>query len=148
MCHTVMNTCESRPQGRATVETGHRVLLPVGLLGFEKIKAYILFGRPEEAPFLWLRALEDPSLAFLVVPAAEVAPDYQPDIDPADTGLLQLTDPADALVLNVVTLRENGSATVNLKGPIVVNRQNWVAKQVVPHNAAEYSTQQPLPVAR
>jgi flagellar assembly factor FliW len=33
---------------------------------------------------------------------------------------------------------------VNLKGPIVVNRHTLVAKQVVPHNAADYSVRHPL----
>ena len=121
--------------------------LPSGLLGFESVKEYVLTGRLEEAPFLWLQRPDDPSLAFLVVPPGEVIADYQPNIPATDAEFLGLQTPEDALLLNIVTLHSDGHATVNLKGPIVLNRSTWVGKQSVPTNAADYSTQHPLPTA-
>jgi flagellar assembly factor FliW len=74
-------------------------------------------------------------------------PDYQPDIAEADVKFLELTTPADALLVNIVTLRGDGQATINLKGPVVINRHTMVGKQVIPNNAAQYSLHHPLPVS-
>jgi flagellar assembly factor FliW len=121
--------------------------LPLGLLGFERIKQYNLLARPEEAPFLWLQRPDDCNLGFLAISPSECAFSYQPDLHPDDVTFLKLHAPDDALVLNIVTLRGDNQATVNLKGPIVINRRTLIGKQVVPVNAATYSVQHPLPVA-
>jgi flagellar assembly factor FliW len=64
-----------------------------------------------------------------------------------DAAFLDLNDPSEAFVLNIVTLRGPGRATVNLKGPIVINRRTLIGKQVIPVNAAEYAIQHPLPLS-
>ena len=120
------------------------IQLPLGLFGFEQIKRYVLLARPEEEPFLWLQMMEEPSLAFLVIPSSEIGSEYQPDISAEDVEFLGLTEPGDALVYNIVTLRQNGAATANLKGPLVVNRYTLAGKQVVPVNASEYALQHRL----
>lgn len=132
----------------ATMEVGREniVHLPLGLFGFESIKDYVLLTEPGQEPFRWLQVLNDPSLAFLVVPPFAVLPEYSPQISPEDTRILGLVRPADALLYNIVTLR-GSRATVNLKGPIVVNRYTLRGKQVVISNAAGYSLHHPLPAA-
>ena len=122
------------------------VHLPLGLLGFEQMTRYVLLSNPEEAPFRWLQVLTDPTLAFLVLPPFEVMPEYQPELSEQDTDFIGLKSPQDALIWNIVTLRSNGRATVNLKGPVVLNRYTLVGKQVVITNAAKYSLQHPLPI--
>ena len=131
----------------ATANEEIAINLPLGLLGFEQVHWYSLSALPEEAPFLWLRRRDDRSLGFLLISPFEHVAYYQPDVLPDDVAFLKLTSPADALVLNIVTLHGNGQATVNLKGPIVINRRTRIGKQVVPRNAADYSVQHPLPVA-
>jgi flagellar assembly factor FliW len=71
-----------------------------------------------------------------------------PDLSPEDVKFLALESPDDALLLNIVTLRPRGRATVNLKGPVVINRFTLVGKQVVLANAADYSVQHPLPTVQ
>ena len=51
------------------------------------------------------------------------------------------------MLLGIVTIHDDQRATVNLKGPIVVNRHTHVAKQVIIANAAAYSISHPLPLA-
>ena len=51
------------------------------------------------------------------------------------------------MLLSIVTIAENQPPTVNLKGPIVLNRHTRTGKQVIIANAAAYSVQHPLPVA-
>lgn len=121
--------------------------MPSGLLGFERFKQWRLISDPNQAPFFWLQVVEDPSLTFLLVPPATIAPTYKPDVPAEDAAALGLADPADAVLLNIVTLNANAPATVNLKGPIVINRRTLAGKQVIPLNAAEYSVRHPLPAA-
>src|SRR5437588_8619459 len=99
------------------------ITLPMGLLGFERVKHYTLLGSAEEAPFLWLQMAEDPSLAFLVISPSFVLESYRPDISEDEVSLLGLSDPKDALIFNIVTVHGDGKVTVNLKGPVVVNRR-------------------------
>jgi flagellar assembly factor FliW len=104
-----------------------------------------MLSSPNEYPFLWLQVLEDPNLAFLVISPFEVVPDYQPDIPNEDVQFLGLKQASDALIYNIVTLKRPGPATVNLKGPVVLNRNTLIGKQVVIANAADYALQHSLP---
>jgi flagellar assembly factor FliW len=142
-----MNTCEEIALETVPVGKENIVHLPLGLLGFETTTRYVLLAEPTEAPFMWLQVLDDPHLAFLVLSPFEVVPDYEMEISPEDTEFLDLLSPADALVYNIVTVHPGGGATMNLKGPIVVNRFTLVGKQVVLANAARYSVRQIIPTA-
>ncbi len=129
------------------VERENIIRMPWGLLGFERIKEYVLLSNPDEAPFFWLQVLNDPHLAFLVISPFAAMPTYQPDISAEDVVCLELNQPHDALVFNIVTLKPGGRGTVNLRGPIVLNRNTLVAKQVIPLNSAEFDLHYPLPTA-
>ncbi|HWH71759.1 MAG TPA: flagellar assembly protein FliW [Candidatus Sulfotelmatobacter sp.] len=120
--------------------------LPLGLLGFEQIKDYQLICNPAEEPFCWLQVPGDSSLAFVVLDPFLAVPDYHPDLPQADVEFLGLARPEDAQLYNIVTLHGPHRATVNLKGPVVLNRHTRVAKQVVIANASQYSVQHPLPL--
>ncbi len=144
----IMNTADMTDMERLTVKSENIITLPFGLLGFESVKKYVLLSNPMEEPFMWLQMIDDASQAFLVVPPGAATADYEPDISDEDARFVGLDDPADAIVLNIVTLRSDGRATVNLKGPIVLNRKTLTGKQVIPINAADYSLQHPLPVAQ
>lgn len=122
------------------------ITLPGGLLGFEKDRHYALLTNPEEAPFLWLKMLER-ELSFLVVSPFMVLESYEPELSEEDVKFLALEKPEDALIFNIVTVHKDGQATVNLKGPIVVNRRTLTGKQVIPKNARLYNTQQPINLA-
>jgi flagellar assembly factor FliW len=83
-------------------------------------------------------------VAFLLISPFLVLSDYQPDISDDDIEALGLQDSADALLFNIVTVRGSAPATVNLKGPIVLNRVTKVAKQVILNNASDYSVHHPI----
>ena len=123
------------------------VRMPTGMLGFEEIKDYVLVSNPEEHPFAWLQVQDNTSLAFVVIDPFVAMPDYQPDIPQSDVEFLKLKQADDALLLSVVTIHDDQRATVNMKGPIVINRHTHIGKQVIIANAAMYSVTHPLPVA-
>lgn len=145
----IMKTVEpiemKKPAPALKAET--RIHLPYGLLGFERVKNFLLTSNPAEEPFLWLQMLDSAQKAFLVVSPFLVLPTYQPDISAEDVEFLDLSDPADALLFNICTLRPDGQATINMRGPIVLNRHTLVGKQIIPNNAAQFSLRHPLPVA-
>jgi flagellar assembly factor FliW len=142
-----MKCAESIELETPATPAGHPVRVPMGLLGFEQIKDYLLVVNPGEEPFAWLRVEDNAALAFVVIDPFVVLPDYNPDIPPADVEFLGLKNANDALLLGIVTVHGTGQATVNLKGPVVINRHTHTAKQVIITNAAKYSVQHPLPVA-
>ncbi len=129
------------------VATASEVRLPMGLLGFEQLKDYLLVTNPEEEPFGWLQVKNEAALAFVVINPFLVEPNYSPDLPQTDVDFLGIEDPNDAVLFNIVTLHKGGRATVNLKGPIVLNRHTLTGKQVVVANASEYAVEHPLPVA-
>ncbi len=141
-----MKTLESPDQETITIGEDNVVTLPLGLLGFERVKKYILLSSPDEAPFMWFQVMDDPSLAFLTVSPFVVDPNYSPKLSDDDVKFLGLNSPEDALLFNIVTVRNGGKATINLKGPIVINRFTLTGKQVIPDNAADYSVRHELPV--
>jgi flagellar assembly factor FliW len=94
-----------------------------------------------------LRAVDDPDVGFVVVPPWVFYPDYEFDLDDASAERLGLSVADDAIVLAVVTLRDRPEeATLNLLGPIVVNRHTHDAAQVVLPTSS-YSVRAPLAVA-
>jgi flagellar assembly factor FliW len=142
-----MNTETTMEPPENSLSSQNVIQLPYGLLGFERVKNYILLTNPQEEPFLWLRMLDSARKAFLVVSPFLVMPAYEPDIPADDVEFLGLTEPEDALLYNICTLRGPGRATINLKGPLVINRHTLVGKQIIPNNAAKYALNHPLPVS-
>ena len=102
---------------------------------------------PGEEPFAWLHVEDNSALAFVVIDPFVVLPDYHPDIPKADVEFLQLAEAKDALLLAIVTINDGAQPTVNLKGPIIINRHTHVGKQVIIANAMDYPVKHPLPVA-
>jgi len=135
------------PENPAAAIRRDVVRMPNGLLGFEEIKEYVLTTNPIEAPFAWLQVQDNSALAFVVMDPFVALPDYQPDIPQADVEFLRLKQADDALLLAIVTIHDEQRATVNLKGPIVINRHTHTGKQVIIANAAAYEINHPLPLA-
>jgi flagellar assembly factor FliW len=139
-----MNAVEMEAQNSFALSSEAVIHMPTGVFGFESIKRYLL-SSAAEGPFCWLQAENDASLSFLVVSPFDVLPEYAPDIPSEDIRSLGIECPDDVVLLNIITLRPGGRSTINLKGPIVVNRFSRIARQVVISNSAEYSVQHPLP---
>ena len=141
--------CAELMEPEIPARTPHKnmVRIPTGLLGFEQIKDYVLTTNPGEEPFAWLHVEDNSALAFVVIDPFVILPGYHPDIPKVDVEFLELKDAKDALLLGIVTINGGAQPTVNLKGPIVINRHTHTGKQVIIANAADYSLKHPLPVA-
>lgn len=104
-----------------------------GLPGFPDHRRFTLtrWG-DEDSPFSLLEAVDGDELRFVVVPPEVFFPDYAPVLGDDDVARLGLTEADDAIVLVVVTLGAGpADATVNLLGPVVINRHTLAGAQVV-----------------
>jgi flagellar assembly factor FliW len=132
-------------------ETGTDVAqieFPAGLPGFPNARRFELapWG-PAGSPFLMLTASDDPEVGFIVVAPWVFYPDYEFELDSGAAERLSLSKAEDAVVFSVVTLRDRPhDSTVNLLGPIVVNRFTHEAAQMVLPNSG-YSVRAPLALA-
>jgi flagellar assembly factor FliW len=121
--------------------------LPQGLIGFSQYRQAELLYVPDHLPFLWMK-LSGPagSVNFVVIEPAGVVPDYEIELFDLDAGALDLTDASQAMILNIVTLQPQSAlaATVNLVGPIVVNRRTRIGRQLIIANNSRYSARHPL----
>lgn len=129
--------------------SGQTLRLPLGLIGFPDSRTFELLFEPDQLPFRWLRLLGPEELHFVVIEPGGIIPDYQPELYDEDAAFLGIQDPSDALVLNIVTVNhtEPVTASVNLIGPIIINRRTGLAKQVVLSNHTRYDARFPLVVS-
>ena len=122
---------------------------PSGLPGFPGPRRFALVRwGGSEGPYSVLADLESPSVRFLVMPPHVFFPDYQVDLDDAVAAKIHLDDPADCLLLVVVTLGDRAEdATANLLGPIVLNLRTLEGVQAVLADSG-HSTRVPLAASR
>jgi flagellar assembly factor FliW len=121
--------------------------LPHGIIGFAQYKRAELLYLPDHLPFLWMKLhSERDDLHFIVIEPGGIVPGYEPEIFDLDAEALDLRDPAEAMILNVVTLKRQHpvEATVNLIGPLVVNRRTRIGRQLVISNYSRYSANHAL----
>jgi flagellar assembly factor FliW len=121
--------------------------LPQGLIGFSAMTHAELLCMPEHLPFLWLKLRGAPGVVnFVVLEPGGFIPDYELELFDGDAASLDIADSTEAMVLNVVTLNPRSplEATVNLIGPIVINRRTRVGRQLVIANYSRYSARHRL----
>jgi flagellar assembly factor FliW len=102
------------------------------ILGFENLSTFCLVEEPELAPFMCMQSCEDPAVTFMVVNPVVFFPGYRIEVNSKEIAELRvaLVESVEAYV--IVTLAEDpGQISVNLQGPILINTENNLAKQLV-----------------
>lgn len=115
-----------------------------GLYGFEEYKKYALIRTDESLPFAYLQSMEEPSLCLLLADPFAFYHDYEFDLPTQDVEGLGQPKPDGIAVWVTCSVRESlQDATVNLLAPVIFNRENHIARQVVLHDS-KYVTRTPL----
>jgi flagellar assembly factor FliW len=125
----------------------HEFTLPNGIIGFTDYTRAELLYLPDHLPFLWLKLHSaTDSVHFIVIEPAGLISGYEPELFDEDAAGLELTGAAEAMLLNIVSMQNQRplEATVNLVGPIVVNRRTRLGRQLVVANYSRYSAHHPL----
>jgi flagellar assembly factor FliW len=105
-----------------------------GLPGFEACRGFVLMASESLGPLQCLKAVEGPEASFLVIDPRRVLPDYRCALTEMDRRRLNVTDEDTLLWLSLVTIELDGTITVNLRAPIVINPAQMRGHQVVPHD--------------
>ncbi len=130
--------------GEQEVDESKIISMPEGMLGFPKEKRFVLLTPPKLGPFLWLQAVDNPDLAFVVVDAKENVPDFKFDLTLEEFTSLEFGEDSELIVLLVVTMAQDPSEiTVNLQGPIALNPERLLARQIV-LDGGSYTTRHPF----
>ena len=118
--------------------------LPEGMLGFSRLRRFILIEEQDIHPFRWLQCLDDPELAFPVVDPHFLVADYAASIPRRELQKLQVNSFSDVVTLVVAIIPEDGRrASVNLKAPLLINHRNMTGRQVI-LTESSYSVRTPV----
>ncbi len=102
------------------------------ILGFEHLETFCLIERDDVQPFLWLHSTEDPAVAFIVMNPAVFFPDYRIVVNPKEIAELKIKRLEAVETYVIVTVPDDPSQmTANLQGPVLINTDNCLAKQLV-----------------
>ena len=117
--------------GTITVDEAQVISVPEGFYGFESYHRFALIDA-EQKPFIWIQSLDEPSLAFIAIDPVIFRSDYELDIDDEVLKPLEIASPSDVVVFALVTIPADGSPiTANLQGPLIINKKNKKAMQLV-----------------
>lgn len=130
--------------GTIDVKEEQVITLTEGMLGFSECSRYTLMDDEIGEPFMWMQSLDIPSLAFVVIDPAIILPSYHFSVKKDQIKNLDTDNVDDLQVYVIVTMAANIlDVTINLQGPLVVNKNKRVGLQVV-LNDPNFSTRHPL----
>ncbi len=114
------------------------------ILGFENLTRYVLVEQDDFQPFLWLQAVDNPAVAFIVVNPVLFCADYRIAIHSKEVADLRITSVQNVEIYVIITVpKKIEDMSLNLQGPILINAKNRLAKQLVLVNS-DYRIRQPL----
>ena len=118
--------------GTIEIEEDKIVHFAHGIPAFEEEKEFVIIPY-DESPYLFMQSLSTPDLAFLITMPFLFFPDYEFELDDAVQKELGIKDQEDMLIYAIITIPQGKieDMTANLTAPVVLNKKNMQAKQVV-----------------
>ena len=130
--------------GTLTVDEKEIIFFPEGLLGFANCKKFFIYNNQKNLPFFWLHSAEDPKLAFVICDPQLFFPDYKVPVRKEELSVLAARDQSRLITCVIISIvREPFSMTANLQGPLVINTENYLGKQIVLVDGS-YTTRHPI----
>lgn len=130
--------------GTVTVDEKEILTFPEGLLGFASRKRFFIYNGDRNIPFFWLQSVDDPKLAFVICDPQMFFPEYKVPVRKEELSVLAAKDQSMLITCVIISItREPFSMSANLQGPLVINTENFLGKQVVLVDGS-YGTRHPL----
>lgn len=105
---------------------------PKGLPGFEDEEEFVLLPIGDNLEFQVLQSTKEAGVAFVVANPYKLVEGYDFKIDDPTVDLLEVNEPEELIVLGIVFIKEPfEDSTINLQAPLLLNTNNWKAKQMV-----------------
>lgn len=113
---------------------------PEGIIGFSEKKNFTVLDHRENSPFKWLQSVDDGALAFIIIDPYLFMQKYDPHPMKADLEAIQLQAIEGAQIYTIVVVPQDPQKmSANLLGPLIINTQARIGKQVILSNDA-YTT--------
>ena len=107
------------------------IIFPRGIVGCPNWRTFRLFPEPFEYCGE-LVSVDQPGVVLVVAEPAWLRIEYRFELDEDDAEALGLRSPEDARVLSVLTIHRDPAAIIaNLAGPLVINWNKCIGRQVV-----------------
>ncbi|MGC2841768.1 flagellar assembly protein FliW [Bacillus velezensis] len=128
---------KTKYHGEIRIDEGQIISFENGLPGFNDETQFVVLPLSEDSPFLALQSVKQEHIAFIVASPFIFFKGYEFNIDHATLELLHIEDIEDVEVMAILTLEEPfENTTANLKAPIIVNKKEMKAKQIILHDAS------------
>jgi flagellar assembly factor FliW len=120
------------------------ITFPGGIPGFENCKRFVVVPVPRCEPFSWLTCVDGVPLRFAIINPLIFIPDYSPKLGKEQLADIGIGDLQDLVLYAIVTIGQNPiDSTANLTGPIIINKNTRLGKQVLLDDD-RYTTQDPI----
>lgn len=116
-----------------------------GLPGFEEHRQFMLVASADIEPFTVMQGVAEQGPSFVAVDPRLVDQSYPTTLDRVDLARLSAHEREPLLWLAIVAAREDGTATANLRAPVVINPGTMRGIQIIAVESP-YRTDHPLPV--
>jgi flagellar assembly factor FliW len=116
--------------GTLELEADDIIRFPEGLIGLEACRQWVLLADAQNDALAWTQSADRAEIALPVVSPRRFLPDYRIRVARRELAPLKLHRTRDAEVLAIVS-RSEGSLTLNLKAPIVINLRRRLGRQVI-----------------
>ena len=126
--------------GELEISDDKIITFPEGLIGLPELRRFAIVEHSADTPLHWLLSLDEPELAFVIIDPTLVVGQYQVALSKVDVEKLELAEDTETAVFTLVVIPEDPrEMTTNIKGPLVINVEKMIGRQVIQDNA-HYST--------
>ncbi|MBN1141286.1 MAG: flagellar assembly protein FliW [Deltaproteobacteria bacterium] len=130
--------------GEIEYDPAQTLLFPEGLIGFEKLRRFVVIPNKKEGLLFWIQSVEDADVAFIVTDPTHFFLDYKVVPDQQEQEKLGIADAGACFNLVVVTVHPDKAVTFNLAAPILFAAATNCALQVI-LEGTNYQPRTPLP---
>ncbi len=103
-----------------------------GIPGFPDEKKFVVLPLNEDGSFSVMQSVETPGLAFVIANPFDFFKEYDFKVEEGVVEELGVESEKDIMVYNILTVEDPfEKTTANLQAPIIINKANNKAKQVI-----------------
>ncbi|CAM3952313.1 flagellar assembly protein FliW [Mesobacillus thioparans] len=130
--------------GEVEIHNNEVLAFDKGIPGFLDEKKFVLLPLSEENIFYVMQSAATPALAFILSNPFNFFKDYDFKLEDTVVEELGIKLEQDVQVYSILTVHDPfEKTTANLQAPIILNVENYKAKQVILHEE-QYSTKHPI----
>ncbi len=113
------------------------ITFPSGLVGFPAFQRYVVFDAGEDCAYQWFQAVDEESLALIIVDVHMVDPEFHLKLSDEGLAQLDLGETDSVMILAIVSIPPGNpeQATANLRAPLIINLRTRIGKQVILHES-------------